>query len=70
MFRPVEFVQGNVDMHHVGSKVVFSRLPVGYSLTLFLDRFLMTITVFTTISIFVVVAFVSFNLFLPIMFLK
>ena len=39
-------------MHHLGSKVVLSRLPVGYSITLFLDRFLTTITVFTTINIF------------------
>ena len=57
-------------MHHVGSKVVFSRLQVGYSITLFLDRFLTTFTVFTTIIIFFVVEFVSFNLFQSILFLK
>ena len=46
----------------------FSRLPVGYSITLLLDIFLSTITVFTTIIVFVVVAFVSFNLFHSIMY--
>ena len=41
---------------------------MGYSITLFLDRFLTNIMVFTTIIVFVVVAFVSFNLFHSIMF--
>ena len=43
---------------------------MGYSITLFLDRFPTTITVFTTITIIVVVGFVSFDLFHSIMFLK
>ena len=55
-------------MHHVGSKVVFSRLQGGYSITLFLNRFLTNITVFATIIIFVAVAFVSFTLFHSILF--